>query len=84
MARLTNSDLHNEIKLVKKDMAFLKEGQTKMQSDITMIKKVLLDPDTGTISRVNRNTDFRKKASAGLWSVWIAVLGIIGKLIFWN
>ena len=84
MARLTNSDLHNEIKLVKKDMAFLKEGQLKMQSDITMIKKVLLDPDNGPISRVNRNTDFRKKASAGLWSVWIAVLGIIGKLIFWN
>ena len=84
MARLTNSDLHNEIKLVKKDMTFLKEGQAKMQSDITMIKKVLLDPDNGTISRVNRNTDFRKKASAGLWSVWIAVLGILGKLIFWN
>ena len=84
MARLTNSDLHNEIKLVKKDMAFLKEGQLKMQSDITMIKNVLLDPDNGAISRVNRNTDFRKKASAGLWSVWIAVLGIIGKLIFWN
>ena len=84
MARLTNSDLHNEIKLVKKDMTFLKEGQLKMQSDITMIKKVLLDPDDGAISRVNRNTDFRKKASAGLWSVWIAVLGILGKLIFWN
>ena len=84
MARLTNSDLHNEIKLVKKDMTFLKEGQSKIQSDITMIKKVLLDPDNGTISRVNRNTDFRKKASAGLWSVWIAVLGILGKLIFWN
>jgi hypothetical protein len=84
MARLTNSDLHNEIKLVKKDMAFLKEGQTKMQADITMIKKVLLDPDNGTISRVNRNTDFRKKAGAALWSVWVAVIGVIAKLIFWN
>ena len=84
MARLTNSDLHNEIKLVKKDMTFLKEGQSKIQSDITMIKKVLLDPDNGTISRVNRNTDFRKKANGAIWSVWIAVLGILGKLIFWN
>jgi hypothetical protein len=84
MARLTNSDLHNEIKLVKKDMAFLKDGQSKIQSDITMIKKVLLDPDDGTISRVNRNTDFRKKANAALWSVWIAVIGVIAKLIFWN
>jgi hypothetical protein len=84
MKRLTNSDLHNEIKLVKKDMAFLKEGQSKMQSDITMIKKVLLDPDNGTISRVNRNTDFRKKANAALWSVWVAMIGVIAKLIFWN
>ena len=84
MARLTNSDLHNEIKLVKKDMAFLKEGQSKIQTDITMIKKVLLDPDNGTISRVNRNTDFRKKANATLWSVWVAMIGVIAKLIFWN
>ena len=84
MARLTNSDLHNEIKLVKKDMTFLKEGQSKMQSDITMIKKVLLDPDNGAISRVNRNTDFRKKANAALWSVWVAMIGVLAKLIFWN
>ena len=84
MARLTNSDLHNEIKLVKKDITFLKEGQSKMQSDITMIKKVLLDPDNGTISKVNRNTDFRKKANAALWSVWVAMIGVIAKLIFWN
>ena len=84
MARLTNSDLHNEIKLVKKDMTFLKDGQLKMQSDITMIKKVLLDPDTGTISKVNRNTDFRKKANAAIWSIWVAMIGVIAKLIFWN
>ena len=84
MKRLTNSDLHNDIKLVKKDMTFLKEGQAKMQSDITMIKKVLLDPDNGTISKVNRNTDFRKKANAALWSVWVAMIGVIAKLIFWN
>jgi|TARA_R110000796_G_scaffold172641_5_gene289621 hypothetical protein len=84
MARLTNSDLHNEIKLVKKDMAFLKDGQLKMQSDITMIKKVLLDPDNGAISRVNRNTEFRTKANAALWSVWVAMIGVIAKLIFWN
>ena len=84
MKRLTNSDLHNDIKLVKKDMTFLKEGQAKMQSDITMIKKVLLDPDDGAISRVNRNTDFRKKANAALWSVWVAMIGVLAKLIFWN
>jgi DNA-binding winged helix-turn-helix (wHTH) protein len=55
-----------------------------MQEDITMIKKVLLNPDNGTVSRVNKNTDFRKSTGKVLWSLWIAVLGIIGKIIFWN
>ena len=84
MARLTNADLHNNMNLVKKDMEFLRQGQSKMQEDLTMIKRILLDPDTGTIARVNRNTDFRKKSGTAIWSVWIAVLGILGKLIFWN
>ena len=84
MARLTNEHLHSEIKIVKNDMQYLKEGQIKIQEDITMIKKVLLDPDKGAIARVNRNTDFRKKAGAALWSVWVAVIGVIAKLVFWN
>ena len=70
MARLTNQQLHDELIAIKQD--------------VKEIKIRLLDPDDGTISRVNRNIDFRKKAGAGLWSVWIAVLGILGKLIFWN
>ncbi len=70
MARLTNQQLHDELVAIK--------------SDVREIKIRLLDPDDGTIARVNRNTDFRKKANGALWSVWIAVLGIIGKLIFWN
>ena len=84
MPRLTNEHLHSEIKIVKHDIEYLKEGQGRMQADITMIKKVLLDPDKGAIARVNRNTDFRTKAGAAIWSVWIAVLGILGKIIFWN
>ena len=84
MARPTNSDLHNEITLVKNNMAYLKEGQLKMLSDITMIKKVLLDPVKGAIARVNRNTDFRTNANAALWSVWITMIGVLAKLIFWN
>jgi|TARA_R110002167_G_scaffold254812_1_gene461047 hypothetical protein len=84
MGRLTNENLHSEIKIVKNDMAYLKDGQAKMQEDITMIKKVLLNPDNGTVSRVNKNTDFRKSTGKVLWSLWIAVLGIIGKIIFWN
>ena len=84
MARLTNQDLHNNMNLVKKDVEFLRQGQTKIQEDLTMIKKTLLDPDTGAIARVNRNTDFRKKANAALWSVWVAMIGVLAKLIFWN
>jgi hypothetical protein len=84
MGRLTNEHLHSEIKLVKRDVTHLRGGQAKMQDDITMIKKVLLDPDNGAIARVNRNTDFRKKATGAIWSVWIAVLSIIGKMIFWD
>ena len=82
--RLTNAELHNEIKLVQKDMEHLKQGQTQMQSDISMIKKTLLDPDYGTIAKVNRNTDFRKKANTALWTVWGVVVGLVAKLIFWD
>jgi hypothetical protein len=84
MARLTNQDLHSEIKLVKQELCHVTKNQTKMQEDITMIKKTILNPDSGTIARVNRNTDFRKKANTTLWSLWIAVLGVIAKLIFWD
>ena len=70
MARLTNQQLHDELIAIK--------------ADVKEIKIRLLDPDDGTISRVNRNTDFRKKANGAIWSVWIAVLGILGKMIFWN
>ena len=70
MARLTNEQLHTEL--------------LELKADVKEIKIRLLDPDNGTIARVNRNTDFRKKAGAALWSVWIAVIGVIAKLIFWN
>ena len=84
MARLTNQDLHSEINLVKQDVVHIKTTQAKMQEDISMIKERLLNPDNGAIARVNRNTDFRKKAGAAIWSVWVAVIGVIAKLIFWN
>tara|TARA_Y100000114_G_C11528828_1_gene217025 strand:- start:290 stop:502 length:213 start_codon:yes stop_codon:yes gene_type:complete len=70
MARLTNQQLHEEL--------------LELKADVKEIKRRLLDPDDGTISRVNRNTTFRKSAGAALWSVWVAVIGVIAKLIFWN
>ena len=70
MARLTNQQLHDELISIK--------------SDVREIKVRLLDPDNGTISKVNKNTSFRKGAQKTLWSIWVVLIGILGKLIFWN
>jgi len=70
MARLTNQQLHEELVAIK--------------ADVKEIKVRLLDPDNGTISRVNKNTSFRKNAQKTLWSIWVVLVGILGKLIFWN
>ena len=84
MAKPTNEHLYSEIKLVKQDVEYLKDGQTKMQEDLTMIKKQLLGPDDGAIARINKNTEYRNKTQKVLWSIWVALLGIIGKMIFWD
>ena len=67
---ITNKQLHEDLQDLKEDVRF--------------IKKRLLDPDDGTISRVNKNTSFRKGAQKTLWSIWLVIVGILGKLIFWN
>ena len=84
MGRLTNQDLHSEIKLVKNDMTHLKDGQLQIQEDLTMIKKQLLGPDDGAIARINKNTDFRNKTQKVLWSIWVVLLGIVAKMMFWD
>ena len=68
--RMTNEQLHNEI--------------VELKEDVREIKRRLLDPDIGTISKVNKNTIFRKSTGKVLWSLWITVLGILGKIIFWD
>ena len=82
--RLTNADLHKDIQLLKQDLDHMKSAQLKMANDISMIKRTLLDPDRGAIARVNRNTGFRKLAGGALWSVWVDMIGVLAKLIFWN
>ena len=67
---ITNKQIHDELKDLKEDVRF--------------IKKRLLDPDDGTIARANRNTSFRKSAQKTLWSIWLVIIGILGKIIFWN
>ncbi len=68
--RMTNEQLHNEI--------------VELKEDVREIKRRLLDPDIGTISKVNKNTIFRKSTGKVLWSLWITVLGILTKIIFWD
>ena len=68
--KITNQQLHEDLQDLKEDVRF--------------IKKRLLDPDDGAISRINKNTSFRKQTGKVLWSIWIALIGIIGKLMFWN
>ena len=70
MARLTNEQLHAEL--------------LELKADVREIKIRLLDPDKGTISKVNKNTSFRKATGKVLWSIWLVIVGILGKLIFWN
>ena len=67
---ITNKQIHDELINLKQDVRF--------------IKKKLLDPDDGTIARVNKNTSFRKSAQKTLWSIWLVIVGILGKIIFWN
>ena len=67
---ITNEHIHEELQHLKEDVRF--------------IKKRLLDPDGGAISRMNKNTSFRKSTQKTLWTLWIAILGIISKIIFWN
>jgi len=37
MPRLTNADLYNDIQLLKQDIEYMKDGQTKMQNDLTIL-----------------------------------------------
>jgi hypothetical protein len=67
---VTNKQIHEELLDLKQDVRF--------------IKKKLLDPDDGAIARVNKNTSFRKNAQKTLWSIWLVIVGILGKIIFWN
>ena len=84
MARPTNENLYTEIKLVKQELCHVKDNQVRMQTDLAMIKKTILNPDYGTVARVNKNTAFRKSTGKVLWSIWVVLLGVIGKILFWD
>tara|TARA_R110000744_G_scaffold54131_1_gene115090 strand:+ start:407 stop:625 length:219 start_codon:yes stop_codon:yes gene_type:complete len=68
--RITNLELHENI--------------TDLKEDVRFIKLKLLDPDEGVTARVNKNTAFRKSTGKVLWSIWVALAGVLTKLMFWN
>lgn len=68
--RISNTELHENIQDIKEDVRF--------------IKSKLLDPDVGVTARVNRNTAFRKSTTKVLWSIWVALAGVLTKLLFWE
>jgi len=68
--RISNTELHENIQDIKDDVRF--------------IKSKLLDPDTGVTARVNRNTSFRKSTTKVLWSIWVALAGVLTKILFWE
>jgi hypothetical protein len=68
--RISNSELHEDI--------------VKIKDDVRDLKIKLLDPDAGIVSRVNRNTSFRNSAGKVLWSIWVVILGLAAKMMFWD
>jgi len=72
MARITNEELkhllehirkglpNGEFALLQKTVDDLQSGQKEMKDDLRELKKQLLDPDDGVITRVNKNSDNRK------------------------
>jgi len=49
-----------EIALMKKDIETLSSEVKQINSKIDNLTMKLLDPDNGVVSRVNKNTSFRK------------------------
>ena len=65
---MTNEQLHAEL--------------LELKQDIREIKRRLLDPDDGTIARINKNTSFRKTARIWLGVFFTSIIGIVTKMLF--
>ena len=66
--KMTNEQLHAEL--------------MELKQDIREIKKRLLDPDDGTIARINKNTSFRKTARIWIGVFFTSIIGIVTKMLF--
>jgi len=68
--KMTNEQLHAEL--------------LELKQDVREIKRRLLDPDDGTIARINKNTSFRKTARIWLGVFFTSIIGIVTKMLFDN
>ena len=95
MARATNTDIIEKLECME---VRLPNGELEqIQEDIRDIKEILLDPEDGLVVRVNKNTYWRKQVDVddikelknfkstvtkALWVVYVAVIGLISKIIW--
>jgi len=99
---------NGEITLLKLAIEDLQEGQKELKETIRDLKKQLLDPDSGVVIRVNKNSEVRRfwegrneevegtitsvksltrwkdGVTNALWILFSAVVGLIGKILFWD
>lgn len=60
--RLDEIETHlpnGELKVILSQLEVMMERQEKMHTDLTELKKILLNPEDGVIVRVNKNTEYR-------------------------
>ena len=72
MARVTTAQ---EIALMKQRMDSMESKLDKMDKKLDDLTKILLDPDNGVVSRVNKNTSARLSMFKALWILWSVVIG---------
>lgn len=88
-------DTNKEIALMQKDMETLRERVEKIDNKLDSITAKLLDPDTGFVNRVNRNTEFRNEMESLIedikamkrwregvtWAIRILIAAVLGGLL---
>jgi len=95
MARTTNIDIIEKLECME---ARLPNGELEqIQEDLKDIKEILLDPEDGLVVRVNKNTywrrqvnpddikdlkSFKSTVTQAIWVVYVAVIGLISKIIW--
>lgn len=61
LSQIKNNLPNGEMKIILEKMEDIQEKNKDLKSDISEIKKLLLDPNDGVIVKVNENTKFRER-----------------------